>query len=103
MCSSDLGAIVGQLWLRHRLGGLGTGEVLITFGKTAVASSIGGLAGAGIAILLRESLLTSVGTKAAAWSVLVSGSVAALAVTLVVMKLVRLSELGPLWTRLARR
>ncbi|HEY4008094.1 MAG TPA: murein biosynthesis integral membrane protein MurJ [Pseudonocardia sp.] len=98
-----VGAIVGQLWLRHRLGGLGTSEVLITFGKTAVASSIGGLAGAGLAILLRESLLTSVGMKAAAWSVLVSGSVAALAVTLVVMKLVRLSELGPLWTRLARR
>jgi putative peptidoglycan lipid II flippase len=98
-----VGAAVGQVWLHHRLGGLGTGEVLITFGKTAVASSLGGLAGAGLAMVLRSELLEQLGPQAEAWVVLIGGTVTALLVTLIVMRLVRLTELGPLWRRLARR
>jgi putative peptidoglycan lipid II flippase len=98
-----VGAIVGQLWLRHRLGTLDTSSVMVTFGKTAVASSIGGLAGLGAVLLMHNMLVAELGSKAQAWSVLATGTVAALAVTLAVMRLVRLDELGPLWRRLARR
>jgi putative peptidoglycan lipid II flippase len=98
-----VGAVVGQVWLRHRLGGLGTSEVMVTFGKTAVASSIGGLAGVGVVLLLHNVLVTQLGSKAEAWAVLVTGTVAALVVTLAAMWVVRLEELRPLWRRLARR
>lgn len=98
-----VGAVIGQLWLRYRLGNTGTVEALVTFGKTAVASSVGGLAAAGLALALQRWLLDSLGPQAEAWAVLLTGTVTALAVTLVVMRLVRLAELGPLWRRLARR
>ena len=98
-----IGAIVGQLWLRHRLGTLGTSSMMVTFGKTAVASSIGGLAGVGAVLLLHNLLVTELGSKAEAWAILTTGTVAALAVTLIAMRLVRLDELSPLWRRLARR
>ncbi|WP_051343398.1 murein biosynthesis integral membrane protein MurJ [Pseudonocardia spinosispora] len=98
-----VGAVIGQVWLQHRLGSTGTVESLITFGKTAVASSIGGLAAAGLAIALRTSLADSIGPQAQAWIVLLGGTVVALVVTLIAMRLVRLAELGPLWRRLARR
>lgn len=98
-----VGAIVGQLWLRHRLGTLSTSAVMVTFGKTAVASSIGGLAGVGAVLLVHNMLVTQLSSKAEAWAVLVTGTVAALVVTLAAMRLVRLEELKPLWRRLARR
>jgi putative peptidoglycan lipid II flippase len=98
-----VGAVVGQVWLRRRLGELGTGEVMVTFGKTAVASSIGGLVGVGVVLLLHNVLVTQLGSKAEAWAVLVTGTVAALVVTLAAMWVVRLEELCPLWRRLARR
>jgi putative peptidoglycan lipid II flippase len=82
---------------------LGTSAVMVTFGKTAVASSVGGLAGVGAVLSLHNVLVTELGPKAQAWAVLLTGTVAALVVTLVVMRLVRLDELNPLWRRLARR
>jgi putative peptidoglycan lipid II flippase len=98
-----VGAIVGQVWLRHRLGRLRTSEVMVTFGKTAVASSIGGLAGVGMVTLLNHLLGDTLGGKAQSWLGLVAGTLVALVVTLVAMRLVRLGELAPLWRRLARR
>ena len=97
-----VGAVVGQLWLRHRLGTLDTSSALITFGKTAVASSVGGLASVALVLWLREPLVGQLGPVAQAWLVLAGGTVTALVVTLAGMRVVRLAELNPLWSRLAR-
>lgn len=98
-----LGAVVGQVWLRHRLGWLGTAQMMITFGKTAVASSLGGLAGLGVVFALRPLLAGELGMAGQAWIVLVAGSLAALVVTLAAAWAIRLEELRPLWRRLAPR
>ncbi|HZZ51378.1 MAG TPA: murein biosynthesis integral membrane protein MurJ [Pseudonocardia sp.] len=98
-----LGAVVGQVWLRRRLGWLGTAQVMITFGKTAVASSVGGLAGLGVVFALRPLLSGDLGMAGQAWIFLISGSLAALVVTLATAWVVRLEELRPLWRRLAPR
>jgi putative peptidoglycan lipid II flippase len=98
-----LGAVVGQVWLRRRLGWLGTAQVMITFGKTAVASSIGGLAGLGVVFALRPLLSGELGMAGQAWIFLIAGSLTALIVTLAAAWIVRLEELRPLWRRLAPR
>jgi putative peptidoglycan lipid II flippase len=98
-----VGAVLGQLWLRHRLGALDTSSVAITFGKTAVASTFGGFAGLGLVLWVRGPLGDTLGPVAQAWIVLVAGTVAALVVTVIGMRVVRLAELDPLWRRLARR
>jgi putative peptidoglycan lipid II flippase len=98
-----IGAVIGQVWLRHRLGGLDTSSVAVTFGKTAVASTAGGLAGAGLVLAVRAPLAEEVGPVAQAWILLLGGGLLGLAVTVVALRVVRLSELEPLWRRLARR
>ncbi|HEY1972294.1 MAG TPA: murein biosynthesis integral membrane protein MurJ [Pseudonocardia sp.] len=98
-----VGAVVGQVWLRHRLGWLGTGQVMVTFGKTAVASSIGGLAGLGAVYALHNLLDAEFAPAGQAWAVLVTGTSAAVVVTLGAAWMVRLEELKPLWRRLAPR
>jgi putative peptidoglycan lipid II flippase len=98
-----VGAVLGQLWLRHRLGALDTSSVAITFGKTAVASTFGGFAGLGLVLWVHGPLGDTLGPVAQAWIVLVAGTVAALVVTVIGMRVVRLGELDPLWRRLARR
>jgi putative peptidoglycan lipid II flippase len=98
-----IGAVLGQLWLRHRLGPLDSSTLAVTFGKTAVASTFGGLAGAGLVLWIRDPLSGHVGTVAQAWIVLGAGAVTALVVTVAAMRVVRLTELDPVWRRLARR
>jgi putative peptidoglycan lipid II flippase len=98
-----IGAVVGQLWLRHRLGRLDNHSVAVTFGKTAVASTVGGLAGAGLVLAVRAPLEAAVGPVAQVWILLLAGGLLALAVTLAALRVVRLSELDALWRRLARR
>jgi putative peptidoglycan lipid II flippase len=98
-----IGAVIGQVWLRHRLGGLDTSSVAVTFGKTAVASTVGGLAGAGLVLWVRAPLGAQVGPVAQAWILLLGGGLLALTVTVAALRVVRLSELDPLWRRLARR
>jgi putative peptidoglycan lipid II flippase len=98
-----VGAVVGQVWLRHRLGALDTSSMAVTFGKTAVASTFGGLAGAGLVLWVRGPLSDQVGPVAQAWIVLLAGTLAAMAVTLIGMRVVRLAELNPLWQRFGRR
>jgi putative peptidoglycan lipid II flippase len=98
-----VGAVIGQLWLRHRLGPLDTSATLVTFGKTAVGSTAGGLVGAGLVLWLRGPLAEAVGPVTEAWVVLLVGTVSALVVTVVALRVVRLAELEPVWRRLSRR
>jgi putative peptidoglycan lipid II flippase len=98
-----VGAVVGQLWLRYRLGPLDTSALAVTFGKTAVASTFGGLVGAGLVLWVRAPLDARFGPVAQAWIELGVGTASVLLVTLAAMRLVRLAELDPLWRREARR
>jgi putative peptidoglycan lipid II flippase len=98
-----VGAVLGQLWLRHRLGPLDTTATLVTFGKTALGCAVGGLAGAGLVLAVRRPLGVRLGPVAEAWSVLAIGSLTALVITLAVLRVIRLGELAPLWRRLRTR
>jgi putative peptidoglycan lipid II flippase len=98
-----VGAVVGQVWLRLRLGPLDTSAALVTFGKTAVASVLGGLAAVALIHWVLEPLASRNGPVAQAWIELGAGTAAGLVVTLLAMRLVRLDELAPLWRRLAHR
>jgi putative peptidoglycan lipid II flippase len=52
---------------------------------------------------VRGPLSDQVGPVAQAWIVLLAGTLAAMAVTLIGMRVVRLAELNPLWQRFGRR
>ncbi|MBV9312329.1 MAG: murein biosynthesis integral membrane protein MurJ [Pseudonocardia sp.] len=99
-----VGAVVGQLWLRIRLGSLNTSAVLVTVGKTTVASGLGGLAGIGMVLAVHLGQPAArLSPVTQAWVVLTVGSVAVLMVTLIAMRAVRLAEVAPLWARFGGR
>jgi putative peptidoglycan lipid II flippase len=96
-----VGAVVGEVWLRNRIGGLDTGRVVRTFLKVGVASAWG----AGAALLVAKgvnAVLPASLTLARAWVVMVLGSVVGLAITFGLMSLLRVSEIRPVARRLAR-
>jgi putative peptidoglycan lipid II flippase len=93
-----VGALVGQLWLHHRLGRLDTAAVLVTFGKTLSAALAG--AAAGLVVLWILPGWLDLGAVRTAWIVLAVGGLLGVLVTLVAMWALRLSELRPLWLRL---
>jgi putative peptidoglycan lipid II flippase len=91
-----VGAAVGQVWLKVRLGRLDTRAMLVTLTKTVVAAGFGGAAGVGVRWLLPSGLSGA----ATAWLVLAVGGVVGGVITLAALRVLRLSELTPLWTRL---
>ncbi|WP_051580675.1 murein biosynthesis integral membrane protein MurJ [Pseudonocardia acaciae] len=98
-----IGAVVGQVWLRIRLGPLDTWAAVVTFVKTAIASSLGGVAAVALIHWVVVPLAGRRGAVAQAWIELGVGTVTALVITVAAMRLVRLAELGPFWRRLTRR
>ncbi len=94
-----VGAVVGQLWLRHRLGPLGGRPVLVTMAKTTVAAATGALAGLGVLVVLRDGLAGQVAPVALAWLVLAAGGMTGLLVTVAGMRLLRLPEMAAVWAR----
>ena len=48
------GAVVGEIWLRHRYGPMGTRRTLRTLGKMVLASVVGGLAAVGVGTLVSD-------------------------------------------------
>lgn len=88
-----IGWVVGELWLRHRLGSLRSG-VALALGKALVASAAGGAA----AFLVRES--TPRGLPGA-WLSLVGGGLVGLVVAIAVLRLLRSREVLPMTERLA--
>jgi putative peptidoglycan lipid II flippase len=96
-----VGAVVGEIWLRHRIGGLDTGRVIRTILKVGVASAWG----AGAALLVAKgvnAVLPATLALARAWVVMVVGSVVGLAITFGLMSLLRVSEIRPVARRLGR-
>lgn len=95
-----VGVIVGDLWLRHRLGRLGTRQVLRTLIKTLVAATWGaGTAMAGT-LLLRSGLGPD--SAAAAWLSLIVGALGGGVVTFGLMSLLRVRETDAVLNRLTR-
>ncbi len=95
------GAVVGEIWLRHRLGALDTGRVVRTITKVTVASAWG----AGAALLVAkgiDAVIPASALLARAWAVMVIGALVGLAVTFGLMMLLRVTEIRPVARRLGR-
>ncbi|MGH3493125.1 MAG: murein biosynthesis integral membrane protein MurJ [Sciscionella sp.] len=95
-----IGALAGQYWLRRRIGRLGNARVLLTIGKTLIASVWGAAA-----TLIVIKLLHAVGPDARvalAWPALILGALVGGAVTVGAMTLLRVDELKPALSRITR-
>jgi putative peptidoglycan lipid II flippase len=97
-----IGLVVGNIWLRVRLGHLDTKRVLRTLVLTLLASLVAVLI-AVLAVTLLERLLGGgMSLVLRSWVVLVVGSGVFLAVVAVAMRLLRVPELDPVVARLRR-
>ncbi|MEB3370730.1 murein biosynthesis integral membrane protein MurJ [Saccharopolyspora mangrovi] len=94
-----VGWLVGEAWLRHRLGPLGSRRFLTTLGKSLVASVIGGLAAWGVAIGI-DALVPGSAGAGTGWLQLLIGSVVGFTVIFGLMSMLRVAELQPAIGRL---
>jgi putative peptidoglycan lipid II flippase len=97
-----VGAVLGQVVLRRRLGRLGTAAVLGALARMAVASVLGGLVAFG-AVLLLGPVLPPIGPVAGSWFELGVAAVVGVPVTLALMLLLRVPELAAVRHRLLGR
>lgn len=95
-----VGWIVGEAWLRHRLGPLGSRRLLATLGKTTLASVIGGLAAWVVAYGV-DGAIAGEGGLGTGWLQLIAGGLVGLAVIFGLMHVLRVAELRPAFGRLA--
>ncbi|MCI2416510.1 murein biosynthesis integral membrane protein MurJ [Saccharopolyspora sp. K220] len=96
-----VGAIIGQVWLRSRVGRLQTWRTLGGILR-ALAASLLGCGCAVLAIVGLRGILGPVGPVADAWLSLVVHTVVVLAVSFGALALIRAPELKPALDRLAR-
>jgi putative peptidoglycan lipid II flippase len=92
--------LVGQYWLRRKVGMLDTPRIVRTLLKVGVAAAWG----AGAALLVAKGIDAVVPASAAllrAWLVMVIGGLVGLAITFGLMSLLRVSEINPLTRRLS--
>ena len=90
-------AIIGEIWLRNRIGGLETGRVVRTIVKSTVAAAWGAAA----ALLLTKGLNAFVPSlHLRAWLALILGSVVGLGLTFAVMTVLRVPEVKPVARKL---
>ncbi|WP_433870713.1 murein biosynthesis integral membrane protein MurJ [Saccharopolyspora sp. CA-218241] len=95
-----VGWLVGEAWLRHRLGPLGSRRFLVTLGKTLVASVVGGGLSFLCAWLIGAGQIGGQVGAAVAWVQLVVGAVVGFAAIFGLMALLRVAELQPAIGRL---
>lgn len=100
-----IGAIVGAIWLRARIGRLGMKRVLTTIGKVIICS----VWGAAAALLISEGIGLVLGSHHSttavelhAWLSLLIGTAVGVAITFGLMRLLRVSEVTPAFNRLNR-
>ncbi|MEJ2869974.1 murein biosynthesis integral membrane protein MurJ [Actinomycetospora sp. OC33-EN08] len=96
-----VGSVVGDVWLRSRLGRLDTRRVLRTMLLTGLASVMAVLV-AVLLITLLERLLPGSGAVAKAWLTVLLGGAVSVGVLAVAMRLLRVPELDPVVSRLRR-
>ncbi|GAA4869380.1 murein biosynthesis integral membrane protein MurJ [Actinomycetospora straminea] len=97
-----VGLVVGNIWLRVRLGHLDTRRVLRTFVLTLIASLVSVLVAVLCVTLLERVLGSGTSPVLQAWLVLVTGSAVFLAAVAVAMRLLKVPELDPVVSRLRR-
>ena len=89
-----VGWLVGELWLRHRLGPLGSKRFLVTLGKTVMASLIGGglawVTGLGI-----DAAIPGPAQVGTGWLQLTVGGLLGIGVTFASMSVFRVAEVQP--------
>jgi putative peptidoglycan lipid II flippase len=95
-----VGVVVGDLWLRSRLGRLGTRQVLRTLVKTLVAATWGAGTAMAVTLVLRHGLGPA--SVTGAWLSLILGAVLGGAVTFGLMALLRVRETSVVLSRLGR-
>jgi putative peptidoglycan lipid II flippase len=96
-----LSAVVGEVYLRRRIGGLDTGRVIRTMLKVSVASAWG----AGAALLVTKVLqkvIPASALLAESWASMILGGLVGLAITFGLMMLLRVTEIRPVTRRLLR-
>lgn len=95
-----VGAIVGEIWLRHRYGPMGTRRTLVTLGKMVVASAAGALAAVGLGALIFDGAVDSFGEAMA--QVLICAPVGLIVIAALAL-LMRVEELDPFRGRILVR
>uniref|UniRef100_UPI00292E4B1B murein biosynthesis integral membrane protein MurJ n=1 Tax=Pseudonocardia sp. H11422 TaxID=2835866 RepID=UPI00292E4B1B len=96
------GAVLGQILLARRLGPLRTKEILLTIGATTLAAAASALLAFGVVALLGLGPLAGWPPVPRAWTTLVVALLVTVPTTLLAMRLLRVRELDPLVSRLAR-
>ncbi|RRO13842.1 murein biosynthesis integral membrane protein MurJ [Saccharopolyspora rhizosphaerae] len=94
-----VGWLVGEAWLRHRLGPLGSRRFLVTLGKSTLASVVGGFAAWGVALGV-DALVPGSAGAGTGWLQLLFGSAVGFAVIFGSMSMLRVAELQPAIGRL---
>lgn len=96
------GAVLGQWLLRRRLGRARSGEVLACLARVALASAAAAVVAWGITRLV-DPALADWPDVARAWTLLVGGTLIALPLAVVAMRVLRVRELDAVFRRFARR
>ncbi|MBB5154312.1 murein biosynthesis integral membrane protein MurJ [Saccharopolyspora phatthalungensis] len=94
-----IGWLVGEAWLRHRLGPLGSRRFLVTLAKTLTASLLGGFL-AWVTALGVDALVPGSAGAGTGWLQLSVGSVIGFAAIFGLMSVLRVAELQPAIGRL---
>jgi putative peptidoglycan lipid II flippase len=97
-----VGAVIGQLILRRMLGGVPTGVVLATAGRAVLAAAAGMLLAAGVIALLAAGPLATLAPLPRAWAELGVAVILGGPVTVLVMRLIGVREVGVVLKRLER-
>ena len=95
-----VGALVGEVWLRHRYGPMGSGRTLITLGKMVVASAVGAAAAFGLGELVGDGPVDTL--SEALVRILVCAPVGLVIIAGLAL-LLRVEELDPLRRRFLAR
>jgi len=97
-----VGLVVGNIWLRARLGSLDTRRVLRTVVLTGLASLVAVLVAVLAVTLLERVLGNGVALVVRSWLVLITGSTVFLVVVAVAMRVLKVPEMDPVVRRLRR-
>ncbi|RJQ83456.1 murein biosynthesis integral membrane protein MurJ [Pseudonocardiaceae bacterium YIM PH 21723] len=95
-----IGAVVGEFWLRARIGALGTREVLNTVLRTS-AASLGGAVAILVVVTGLNLLIGSDTTLATSWARIIVGTAVGGGVVLVLMRMLKVTELDPVMAKIS--
>ncbi|WP_420124666.1 murein biosynthesis integral membrane protein MurJ, partial [Nakamurella sp.] len=95
-----VGAVVGEVWLRHRYGPMGTARTLVTLGKMVLASAVGGVVAFGVGTLTTQGPVDTL--SEALIRIAVCAPIGLIVIAGLAL-LLRVEELDPLRRRLAAR